>query len=78
MKKSNELLYKIIEFLQTDSDILCDHVSDDLEINIDYECSDIYDIVKHKFFGKSFEKIVKTTRDRIVVAIESYIKEENK
>lgn len=72
MNKKEELLQEIIDFIQSDTGILCDHVEDDLGIKVDYECSDIYDISEHKFLGKSFEEIVAATRDRIVVAIESY------
>jgi hypothetical protein len=73
---NKDLLNEIITFIQSDNDILCDHVSDDLEINIDYECSEIYDQVDKKFLSRSFAEIVEKTRDRIVVAIESYIDED--
>jgi len=72
-KDREELLNTIIEFIQSNNEILCDHVSNDLGIEIDYECSDLYDQVAEKFLSRSFEQIVEKTRDRIVVAIESYI-----
>lgn len=72
-EERRELLNAILEFIQSDNDILCDHVADDLGIKIDYECSDVYDQVTEKFVSRSFEEIVEKTRDRIAVAIESYI-----
>lgn len=72
-KTKEELIRHMIDFLQSDNEILCDHVSEDLGIKIDYECSDIYDQVTDKFLSRSFEEIVEKTRDRIIVAIESFI-----
>ncbi len=68
-----DLIRRIVEFIQSDNGILCDHVSEDLGIKIDYECSDIYDQVADIFLSRSFEEIVGKTRDRIVIAIESFI-----
>jgi hypothetical protein len=71
--KRKELLNNILDFLNSDMDILCDHVSNDLGIDIDYECSNIYDEVKERFLDKSFEEIIEKTKDRICIAIESFI-----
>ena len=62
----------IIDFIQSDNGILCDHVCDDLDIKIDYECSKLYDMVNEKFIPKSFEEVVEAVRNRICVAISSY------
>lgn len=75
-EERSELLNTILEFIQFDNEILCDHVAADLGIKIDYECSDLYDQVTEKFMSRSFEEIVKKTRDRIAVAIESFIEYE--
>ncbi len=74
-KTKEELIRNIIDFIQSDNEILCDHVSEDLGIKIDYECSDIYDLVSDKFLSRSFEDIVEKTRDRLIVAIESFKEE---
>lgn len=74
MSEKEKVIHDIIDFLRGgDSVFLLEHVAEDLGISIDHECSDIYDQVEEKFKGKSFEEIVIKTRDRIIVAMESFI-----
>ena len=75
-KQRKELVNKMIDFISSDIDPLLDHVSDDLKINVDYELSRIYDDVDERFCDASFEDIVEKTRDRIIIALESFIKYE--
>lgn len=73
--KRNELLNSIVEFMQSEKDALMDHVVEDLGIKVDYECSNLYDMVEDRFTDKSFEEIIDAVLERVCCAIESYKKD---
>ena len=77
MNKENNL-ENAIQFLYGNESLnaLLDHVSEDLKINIDYECSKLYDMVQERFINVSFEDIIEKTIARIIIALESFEKGE--
>ena len=63
------------EFLNKNEHELIDFIEVDLRIEIDHECSKIYDTVTEKFHDVSFQEIVRATKNRIVVALETFNEE---
>lgn len=80
MREKEEIKNKLIELIDfinsSRDDSLMDHVASDLDIvGIDYECSQIYDMIEECKHNASFEDIVKATKDRVLVAIQTFIDE---
>jgi hypothetical protein len=69
--KDTEALDCVIEFIQSGSGLL-DSVAQDLNIDIDYECSQLFDMVKEKHINISFEEVVLSASKTIVKAISSF------
>jgi len=69
----NNKINEITDFLMKDSHLLVDHIRENLKIQtLDVELSFVIDHVSMRVYKVSFEEIVKATRDRIVIAIESF------
>ena len=74
---ANKIINSILDFLnKTENNrYLFDFIAKDLKINIDYELSNLYDMVKEKHISASFEDVVIATKKRIIVSIESFIED---
>ncbi len=72
MKLNKELFIEINETL-LNNDTLIDAVDKKLNIEIDRECSNLYDQITEKEIDVSYEDIIKSVRDVIIKVIETYI-----
>lgn len=62
-----------LNFLENNFEALVEHVIKDLGIEyIDIELSRIFDSLNEKIYQISIDEIIKATRDRIIIALETF------